>query len=262
MVGVSTDSELNQIGGETGEAKDLCFDPGEISETEKYVDELLGTLAHELRSPLATILSATQVIANQCAIDLAARRANAVVERQSLQALRIIEGLFDICASSGNLCKEVINLAEVVDRATETASHLLDARRHRLRVSLPPGPVFLNADPLRLGQVVTNLLTNAAKFTDPGGHINLIVELVAEEVILRVRDDGRGIAPELLRKVFDLYQRGTDQNHRRLGGLGIGLAVVKSFVELHGGSVAAFSVGLGAGSEFVVRLPACLNGSC
>jgi signal transduction histidine kinase len=229
---------------------------------QKYIDEMLGTLAHELRSPLATILSAAQVIANECAVDLAARRAVAVVERQSLQALRIIEGLYDICASSGKLCKEVVNLAEIVDTATETASHLLDARRHRLTVSLPPEPIFLSADPLRLGQVVTNLLTNAAKFTDPGGHINLSVQLGAEEVILRVRDNGRGIAPELLPRVFDLYRRGSDQTHRRLGGLGIGLAVVKSLVELHGGSVAAFSAGLGAGSEFVVHLPTCLHESC
>jgi signal transduction histidine kinase len=256
MVGMSTASESKPIVGRTSEAKDSCFGPREASEMQKYIDEMLGTLAHELRSPLATILSAAHVIANECAVDPAARRAVAAVERQALQALRIIEGLFDVCASSsGKLCKEAMNLAEIVDRAIETASHLLDARRHRLTLSLPPEPIFLNADPLRLGQVVTNLLTNAAKFTDPGGHINLSVQVVAEEVILRVRDSGRGIAPELLARVFDLYQRGSDQNHRRLGGLGIGLAVVKSLVELHGGSVAAFSAGHGAGSEFVVRLP-------
>jgi signal transduction histidine kinase len=227
--------------------------------THPGIDELLGTIAHELRSPLATILSAVQVITYDCEIDAEARRALAVVERQSQQAMRIVEDLFDLCSgASGKLSlrNEMVDLADIVALASETAAHLLAARQHRLTVSLPPEPVILDADALRLQQVLTNLLGNAAKFTDPGGHIRLTAEVEAGQIVLRVRDNGRGIAPDLLPRVFDLFRQGPDHGDGQLGGLGIGLAVVKSLVELHGGSVAAFSEGPGTGSEFVVRLPA------
>jgi signal transduction histidine kinase len=222
------------------------------------LDELLGTLAHELRSPLATILSAVQVISYDCEIDLPARRALAVMERQSRQAMQLIEDLFDLSAgASGKLSlhRELVDLADVVQAATETASYLIAERHHRLTVSLPPKPVYLEADPLRLGQVLTNLLTNAAKFTDPGGSIRLCVEVRAGEIILRVRDNGRGIAPDLLPRLFDLFYQIPGPGSRGTVGLGIGLALVKSLVELHGGTVAAYSDGPGTGSEFVVRLP-------
>jgi signal transduction histidine kinase len=140
--------------------------------------------------------------------------------------------------------------------AAETVGHLLTARGHRLTVSLPVEPVFLIADPLRLEQVLTNLLANAAKFTEPGGHIRLTAEADGEEVVLRVRDNGQGIAPDLLPRVFDQFWQGLDSGEQAGRGLGIGLALVKSLVESHGGSVAAFSDGPGTGSEFVVRLPA------
>ena len=227
------------------------------------LDELLGTLTHELRSPLVTIVSAAQMIANEHDMKPSVRRALAVMERQSRQALRIIDDLFDTCAGTEgklSLRKEVIGLADIVAAATETASHLLASRQHRLTVSLPPGPVFLEGDLLRLVQVLTNLLSNAAKFTDPGGHIRLTAELASRErerpeVIVRVRDSGRGIDPDLLPRVFDLFYQipGPGQ---QAGGLGLGLALVKSLVELHGGSVAACSDGPGTGCEFVVRLPA------
>jgi signal transduction histidine kinase len=229
------------------------------------MDELLGTLAHELRSPLATIVCAVQVIADDCYLDPAARRALAVVERQSRQAMQIIDDLFDTCAGATgklSLRKEVVSLAEIVAVATETAGHLVTARQHRLTVALPPEPVFLEADPLRLAQVLTNLLSNAAKFTDPGGHIRLSAAVEAEQIVLRVRDNGRGIAPELLPRVFDLFHQIPGAGTHGTGGLGIGLTLVKSLVELHGGSVAASSAGPGTGSEFVVRLPARARGSC
>jgi signal transduction histidine kinase len=230
-----------------------------------YLDELLGTLAHELRSPLVTIVSAAQVIANECDMEPRARRALAVMERQSRQALRIIDDLFDICAGTEgklSLRKEVVGLADVVAAATETAGHLLAARQHRLTVSLPPGPVSLEGDPLRLAQVLTNLLGNAAKFTDPGGHIRLTARVEAGQVVLRVRDNGRGIDPDLLPHVFNLFYQIPGLGQQATGGLGIGLALVKSLVELHGGSVAACSDGPGTGCEFVVRLPACAGGPC
>jgi signal transduction histidine kinase len=179
--------------------------------------------------------------------------------------MRLVEDLFDVCADGRgklSLCKEVVDLAEVVAGATGTVGHLLTTRGHRLAVSLPTEPVFLVADPLRLEQVLTNLLANAAKFTDPGGHIRLTAEAAARQVVLRVRDNGRGIEPDLLPRVFDLFRQGQDSGVRVARGLGIGLALVKSLVELHGGSVAAFSDGPGTGSEFVVRLPARACGSC
>jgi signal transduction histidine kinase len=157
------------------------------------------------------------------------------------------------------LHKERVHLAEVVAAAAETAGHSIAARRHRLTVSLPPEPLSLEADPLRLGQILTNLLTNAAKFTDPGGDVRLSAQAEAGQVVLRVRDNGRGIAPDLLPHVFDLFHQG--EGAQKTGGLGIGLALVKSLVELHGGSVEALSDGPGTGAEFVVRLPAAAPGS-
>ena len=247
------------IGEQAPEAEEFCARPRE----EPCLDELLGTLAHELRSPLVTIVDAAQVVANRSDIDPAARRALAVMERQSRQALQIIDDLFDICAGTEgklSLRKEVVDLADIVRAATETVGHLLMARQHCLTVSLPPVPVWLAGDPLRLTQVLTNLLGNAAKFTDPGGQLQLTARAEAGEIVLRVRDNGRGIHPDLLPHVFDLYYQIPGQ--QAAGGLGIGLALVKSLVELHGGSVAARSDGPGKGCEFVVRLPARSGGHC
>jgi signal transduction histidine kinase len=219
------------------------------------LDELLGALAHELRGPLAAILGAAQVIGAEGAIDPVARRALALVERQSRQAMRLVEDLFDTCAGGlGKLSvrREAVVLAEVVSAAAETAGPLLAARRHRLTVSLPPAPVSLEADPQRLAQVLANLLGNAARFTDPGGHVRLSAAVEGGQVVVRVRDNGRGIAPEQLGRVFEPFHQAPGS----AGGLGVGLALVKALVELHGGSVAAQSDGPGAGAEFVVRLPA------
>jgi signal transduction histidine kinase len=228
------------------------------------LDELLGTVAHELRNPLATVLSGVGVIASECDLDPFARRALTIMEQQLRQAMRLVDDLFDLTAGSLHklsLCKKVVALADVVAEAIDTAGHLLSKRHHRLTVSLPPEPVYLEADPLRLTQVLTNLLGNAAKFTAPGGHIRLTAAVEAGEVVVRVRDNGPGIDPVLLPRVFDLFQQIPGDGARGAGGLGIGLALVKALVELHGGSVAAYSDGPGTGSEFVVRLPARACGS-
>jgi signal transduction histidine kinase len=218
--------------------------------------EALATLAHELRDPLATILLALEVHSGDG--DPAARRTLTIAAHQARRAVRIVDDLFDLCAGSRErlpLHKEVVELAAVVAGATAATAHLLAARRHRLAVSLPAEPLVLVADPLRLEQVLTNLLANAAKFTDLGGDIRLTARAEAGQVVLRVRDNGRGIAPELLPRVFDPFWQGPGNQAAR--GLGLGLALVKSLVELHGGSVAARSDGPGTGAEFIVRLPAC-----
>jgi signal transduction histidine kinase len=220
-------------------------------------DEALATLAHELRDPLSTILLALNLHSGDC--DPAARRALAAAAHQARRAVRIIDDLFDLCAGSRgklSLRKEVVELAAVVTTATEATAHQLAARGHRLSVSLPAGPVFLVADPVRLEQVLTNLLTNAAKFTDPGGRIALTVERDGAQAVVRVRDNGSGMKPELVPRVFDLFTQGGRMPDRSQGGLGLGLTLVKRLVEMHGGTVEARSEGPGKGSEFTVRLRA------
>jgi len=219
------------------------------------LDELLGTVAHELRSPLAAIITGVSVIADDRDLGPHAQRTLASMKLQLWQTLRLVDDLFDLSAGGlGKLSvhKEVVALADVVTQATETAGRLIAARQHRLTISLPPEPVHLEADPLRLAQVLTNLLCNAAKFTDPGGHVRLSAAVEDEQIVIRVEDNGRGISQTLLPHVFELFQQ---TPVGRAGGMGIGLALVKALVELHGGSITAWSAGPGTGSEFVVRLP-------
>jgi signal transduction histidine kinase len=219
--------------------------------------ESLATLAHELRDPLAAILSALELHSGDG--DPAVRRTLTMAAHQARRAMRIVDDLFDLCAGSRDslpLSKEVVELTAVVAGATGATAHLLAARGHRLTVSLPTGPVSLVADSVRLEQVLANLLANAAKFTDPGGDIRLTARAEAGQTVLRVRDNGRGIAPELLPRVFDQFWQGPDRVEKGAHGLGLGLALVKTLVELHGGSVAARSDGPGTGAEFIVCLPA------
>jgi signal transduction histidine kinase len=228
------------------------------------LDELLGTVAHELRGPLATLLTGVSVLASTCELDPLARQTLPVMEGQLRQAMRLVDDLFDLCAGGLgklSLSKEAVALADVVSAAIEASGPLLASRRHRLTVALPAEPLPLEADPLRLAQVLTNLLNNAAKFTEPGGDVRLIVTASGGQVVLRVKDNGRGMAPESLQRVFELFHQ-VPGRCRKAGGLGVGLALVKSLVELHGGTVAAYSDGPGTGSEFVVRLPAAAGVAC
>jgi signal transduction histidine kinase len=221
------------------------------------LDEALSTLAHELRNPLNTILLALDL--NSDDGDPAARRALTIAAHQARRAVRLVDDLFDLCDGSRGslkLRKEFVELAAVVAGAREVTAHLLAGRGHRLTVEVPAEPLYLVADPLRLEQVLSNLLANAAKFTDPGGHIRLTAGVEAGQAVLRVRDNGRGIAPDLLPRVFDLFWQGPGREDQNARGLGLGLALVKSLVESHGGSVAARSDGPGTGAEFIVRLPA------
>jgi signal transduction histidine kinase len=219
--------------------------------------EALATLAHELRNPLNTILLALDLSSDGG--DPATRQTLTIAARQARRAARIVDDLFDLCAGSRSrlpLRRELVNMAAVVAEAREATAHLLAARGHRLTVALTPEPLLLIADPLRLEQVLTNLLANAAKFTDPGGHIQLTAGAEAGQAVVRIRDNGRGIAPDLLPQVFDLFWQGPGREDQGARGLGLGLALVKSLVESHGGTVAACSDGPGTGAEFIVRLPA------
>jgi two-component system CheB/CheR fusion protein len=217
----------------------------------------------ELRDSLTVILSVLETIPDGRGGDPATRRARMIVKRQARRAVRILEDLFNVRAGSPGapaLHKEVVDLAEIVAGATEAVGHLLDSRGHRLIVTLPPEPVPLLVDPLRLERVLTNLLINAATSTNPGGHIWLTAGTGAGQLVVLVRDNGRGIARDLLPRVFDPFPRGGASQKNDPGGPGIGLALVKSLVELHGGSIAAVSNGPGLGSEFIVRLPVCVRG--
>ena len=177
---------------------------------------------------------------------------------------RLVDDLLDfsrIGQGKINLRMELVNLADVVERAVESSRPLLDARKHRLEVTLPERAVEVEGDLDRLIQVVSNLLSNSAKYTEEGGRIELAVEADGDHAILRVRDTGLGIAAAMLPRVFDLFTQVPGQENRSEGGLGIGLSVVRSLVERHGGGVQAHSAGLGQGSEFVVRLPLVPEGN-
>jgi CheY-like chemotaxis protein len=184
--------------------------------------------------------------------------AKEVLERQIEQMARLVDDLLDVARiSTGKirLKKEAVELHDVLERAVEISRPLLEARRHELTESLPGEPVWLHADPTRLAQVISNLLTNAAKYTEEGGHIWLTAQKEGGTIAIRVRDNGIGIAAQMLPHVFDLFTQADHSLERSQGGLGLGLTLVRKLVEVHGGRVRASSAGLGKGSEFEVRLP-------
>ncbi len=229
------------------------------SESDRRKEEFLATLAHELRNPLAAIQTAVQVLRYDAVNVEMLAEVRDVIARQAGHMTRLVEDLLDMTRVSRgtiSLRTERVDLADVVARATEAVRPLMDGRNHRLDVALAPGPLWLEADPTRLEQVLANLLTNAAKYTDPGGRIELTAAREAGELVVRVRDTGIGMEPDAMAGLFHLFSQVDAGRARSGGGLGIGLALVKSLVELHGGSVSARSDGPGRGSEFVVRLPA------
>ena len=230
----------------------------EISDGGAQTNRWMGILAHELRNPLNAIIMALEELHPFCAGEPSARVAREMAKAKVAQMTRIIEDVLDLCrARPGNipLGAERVELAVVVSAAIQTVRPIMMAKSHHLTLLLPPGPVILYGRRSRLEQILTNLLTNAANYTHPCGRIRLTVDLAPGTVTLRVRDNGIGIEPQLLPHIFDPYRRGPATQGCHVGGLGIGLALVKSFVELHGGTVAAHSDGLATGSEFVVSLP-------
>ncbi len=229
-----------------------------LREADRRKDEFLATLAHELRNPLAPIRNALQILKMPRVDAQTVERSRDMMERQVHHLVRLVDDLLDVSRvmrGKIELRKERVELATVVARAVETVQPLVDAQGHQLSVRLPSDSLPIDADPVRLAQVVGNLLTNAAKYTEPNGRIGLTAEREGDLAVLRVRDNGIGIAPQMLPRIFELFVQADHATTKAQGGLGIGLTLVKNLVEMHNGTVEARSEGLGRGSEFVVRLP-------
>ena len=221
-------------------------------------DAFVAAVAHELRNPLAPIRNALEILRMAGNDAAAVEQARSMMERQVDQMVRLISDLMDISRIGQGklqLQKQHVELATVIQSALEACSPLIKVSGHELTVALPSEPLHLDADSARLIQVFSNLLTNAAKYTEPGGRISLRADRQANNVVVRVIDNGIGIPSELLPSVFELFMQAEDGATRRQGGLGIGLALVRRLVRVHGGSVEAHSDGRGQGSEFIVRLP-------
>jgi DNA-binding response OmpR family regulator/nitrogen-specific signal transduction histidine kinase len=227
-----------------------------LKKADNSKDEFLAMLAHELRNPLAPIVTALQLMNVRQNAQGAVRERN-IIERQVHHLARIVDDLLDVSRITRgviDLRRESVELSTVVERAVEVAQPLVDARQHQLRVSVPATGLLLDADPVRLAQVIANLLNNAAKYTNSGGRLEIEGGREGAEVVVRVRDNGQGIAPERIGSMFELFVQGDRSLDRAQGGLGIGLTLARRLVELHGGTLEAKSAGPFLGSEFTVRL--------
>jgi PAS domain S-box-containing protein len=232
-----------------------------LRESDRRKDIFIATLSHELRNPLAPIRTATRVLESPNLSDAELVRSRSIIARQVRHMSSLLDDLLDISRITRGvltLRTETIELHTLIDAAVETAQPSITAKRHAFEIDMPTAPIGLNVDSVRLTQVIANLLTNAAKYTKPGGRIKLGVRRDAQHIEIFVRDNGIGIAPEMMPRVFDMFSQIDSGHEHSDGGIGIGLALVKGFVELHGGSVEAHSAGLDHGSEFVVYLPAAL----
>jgi PAS domain S-box-containing protein len=233
----------------------------ERKEADRRKDEFLAMLAHELRNPLASINGAVQLFGRlETEEDL--EWAKDVVQRQVSHLARLIDDLLDVSRITRGkigLRKEIVDVSPIVASAVETVRSLMEERKHELSVSLAAGSLRVEADPMRVEQILVNLLTNAAKYTDAGGRISLTIRRTGDELAISVRDTGIGISAELLPRIFELFVQGDRSIARTEGGLGIGLTLVHKLAEMHDGSVTALSEGPGKGSEFIVRLPASME---
>lgn len=230
-----------------------------LQQADRRKDEFLSMLSHELRNPLAPIYNAVQILAVRGHQPEEVERLREMIERQLGQMVRLVDDLLDISRITRGkiqLRKAPVDLAQVVSMAIEISRPLVEERGHELTVTLPETPLRVYADATRLAQVLSNLLNNAAKYTEAAGRIDLIAGQLEGEVCLCVRDTGIGIAPEMLPRVFDLFLQAESSPDRSQGGLGVGLTLVRQLVELHGGTVEARSEGLGRGTEMMVRLAA------
>lgn len=234
----------------------------ELRDNDRRKDEFLAILAHELRNPLAPIVNSLHVIKTPNLDPETLQFSLQMIERHVQHLVRLVDDLLDVSRSMRgkiDLCRETVELSAVVTRAVEIAQPLIDQMRHHLEVSVPESSLPLYADPVRLAQAIGNLLTNAAKYTQAPGKIQLIASAQGHQVVLRVCDNGIGIAADMLSHIFDLFVQVDHSTTKSQGGLGVGLTLVRNLIEMHGGTIEAFSPGLGQGSEFVVHLPLMLD---
>ncbi len=230
----------------------------ELREADRRKDEFLATLAHELRNPLAPIRNALEILRMPESNPAMREKARQMMERQLVQMVRLVDDLLDVSRiTTGKLGirKAVVEVQAAVRDALDTARPFVESRSHQVEVQLPSQPLCVEGDRTRLGQVFANLLHNAAKYTDPGGYITLSLAREGDEAVVRVRDNGLGLASESLSAIFDMFVQVDRTLERTQAGLGVGLTLSRQLVTLHGGTLAARSEGLGKGSEFTVRLP-------
>jgi signal transduction histidine kinase/ActR/RegA family two-component response regulator len=225
-------------------------------------DEFLATLAHELRGPLAPLHSALEILRRTNDDPGLLQQSRATMERQLGHLEHLIDDLLDVSRITRDkidLRKDYIELASVIHQSLEACRPLAEAADHEIFLTLPPQPIYLHADPVRLAQVFSNILNNACKYTEPGGRISLTAERQGSDAMIRIQDSGIGILPDKLGSIFEMFTQTDRGSQRSQGGLGIGLWLVRRLVEMHGGSVEAWSEGLGLGSEFIVRLPVLIK---
>jgi signal transduction histidine kinase/ActR/RegA family two-component response regulator len=235
-----------------------------LREADRRKDEFLAMLGHELRNPLAPIMMAVELLRLRLPTTPEVERIRDVIERQVHHLTRLVDDLLEvsrITLGKIRLDKQVIDARSVVARAVETTRPNFEARKHTLSLDLPAQPISIDGDPVRLAQVLGNLLNNAAKYTQEGGHILLAVSRDGGDVVFRVKDDGIGLTAEMLDRVFDLFAQSDRSIDRSEGGLGIGLTLARRLVEMHDGAIGGASEGLGRGSEFTVRIPALADES-
>ena len=230
----------------------------QLREQDRRKDEFLATLAHELRNPLAPIRNGLQLIRLSNNDPARLDHATTIMQRQIEQMVRLVDDLLDVGRISRNkleLRKEMVDLESVVRSAVDTSRPVIEASQNDLQIALPAQTVLLDADPVRLAQVVSNLLNNAARYSRPGGRISLTATTLNSELTLKVSDTGIGIERDKLAQIFDMFVQLDSSDSHSQGGLGVGLTLVRRLIEMHGGTVEAHSDGAGSGSEFIIRLP-------
>jgi signal transduction histidine kinase len=246
------------IGKQTRASRQTQAQVDELTTANRRKDESLAIVSHELRGPLAAIKNALAILGSRAAETVTRERARAMIERQVRVMTRLVDDLLDVSRIAHDrlvLQRTRIDLRAVVRNAMETLDPEISHKKQRLTISVPDGPVWSLADPGRLEQVFVNLIANASRYTDVGGELAVYMHTREGQAVIRIRDSGIGIAPEVLPHVFDLFGQGNIADPRSALGLGVGLAVVRDLVGLHGGRVTAASAGLGQGSEFAVLLP-------
>jgi two-component system, chemotaxis family, CheB/CheR fusion protein len=239
-------------------ATDLKRSEAALKSADRRKDEFLATLAHELRNPLAPIRNSLLIMQSSRADEPVAEKSLEIMERQIDHMVRLVDDLLDVSRISLGkleLRREEIDLAVVLKHALEASQPIIDSFGHQMLIEVPDQKMPVNADPIRLAQVFSNLLINAAKYTKPGGHIGFTIAVVDKQVSVSVKDDGVGIDPEMLDQVFEMFAQIGPSLDKTQGGLGLGLSIAKELIFMHGGSIEASSKGPGLGSEFVVRLP-------